>query len=138
MFFGQFLNLNIFCEFLYAFLDANAPPKWDHQKELTFRSKFIPLRVEANWKEKQNKNGRAYLLQGCHLSSTSKFPDFSLTFYSFPYPLADQKKSFLFCTLMVLTVSLQIWGLLLKERICSLREQTPSFKSSPQCRGRWA
>ena len=47
--------------------------------------------------------------QGCHLSSTSKFPDFSLTFYSFPYPLSV-KKSFLFFTLMVLTVSLQIWG----------------------------
>ena len=37
-------------------------------------------------------------LQDCHLSSTSKFPDFSLifsrTFYSFPYPLTDQKKIF--------------------------------------------
>ena len=30
--------------------------------------------------------------QGCHLSSISKFPDFSLTFYSFPYPLTDKKK----------------------------------------------
>ena len=37
------------------------------------------------------------------------FPDFSLIFYSFPYPLTD-KKSFLFFTLMVLTVSLQIWA----------------------------
>ena len=33
--------------------------------------------------------------QGCHLSSTSRFPDFSLifslTFYSFPYLLTDKK-----------------------------------------------
>ena len=35
---------------------------------------------------------------------------------------------------MVLTVSHQIWGLLLKERICSPREQILSFKSSPQMR----
>ena len=57
-------------------------------------------------------------LEGCHLSVTSKFPDFSLTFYSFPYPLTDKKKSFLFFTLIVLTASLQNWGVLFKERIC--------------------
>ena len=44
-----------------------------------------------------------------HLKIPWLFPDFSLTFYSFPYPLTV-KKSFLFFTLMVLTVSLQIWG----------------------------
>ena len=71
-------------------------------------------------------------IQGCHLSSTSKYPDFSLTFYSFPYPLTDLKKSFLFVSLMVLTVSLQIWGLRLKERICSPMEQILSFKGSTQ------
>ena len=70
-------------------------------------------------------------LQGCHLSSTSKFPDFSLTFYSFSYPLTDLKKSFLFFSLKVLTVSLKIWGLLLKERICSFGELILSFKGSP-------
>ena len=48
------------------------------------------------------------------------FPDFSLTFYSFPYPLTDKKKLFLFFTLRVLTASLQNWALLLKERICFL------------------
>ena len=69
---------------------------------------------------------------GCHLSSASKFPDFSLTFYSFPYPMTDLKKIFLFFSLMVLTVSLQIWGLLLKERICSPSEQILSSKGSPQ------
>ena len=35
-------------------------------------------------------------LQGCHLSSTLKFPDFSLTFCSFPYPLTDKKNHFYF------------------------------------------
>ena len=39
-------------------------------------------------------------------------PDFSLIFYSFPYPLTDKKNVFL--TLMVLIVSLQIWGVTLK------------------------
>ena len=33
--------------------------------------------------------------QGCHLSSTLKFPVFSLTFYSFPYPLIDPKIIFI-------------------------------------------
>ena len=32
---------------------------------------------------------------GCHLSFISKFPDFSLTFHSFPYPLTDQKIIFI-------------------------------------------
>ena len=36
---------------------------------------------------------------------------------------------------MALTVSLQIWGLFFKERICSPREQILSFKSSPQWGG---
>ena len=88
-------------------------------------------RVQANREEAYRK-----LNQGCHLSSTSKFPDFSLTYYSFPYPLTDKKKSFLLFTVMVLTVSLKIWGLLIKERICSPREQIHSFKSSPQWGGR--
>ena len=65
-----------------------------------------------------------------HLKIPWLFPDFSLTFYSFPYPRKNQK-SFLFFTLMVLTVSPQNWGLLLKERICSSKEQILSFKSSP-------
>ena len=50
-------------------------------------------------------------IRDCHLSFTSKFPDFSLTFYSLPYPLT-YKKSFLFITLMVLTASLQNWRLI--------------------------
>ena len=33
--------------------------------------------------------------QGCHLSLTSKFPDSSLTFYSFPYFLSGQKIIFI-------------------------------------------
>ena len=37
--------------------------------------------------------------QGCHLSSTSKFPDFSLKFYSFPYPLTDPKKNYFYSLL---------------------------------------
>ena len=41
----------------------------------------------------------------------------SLTFYSFPDPLTEQKKDILFFSLMVLTVSIQ-------------REQILSFKSS--------
>ena len=43
-------------------------------------------------------------------------PDFSLTLYSFQYLLKDKKILF-FSSLMVLTVSLLIQGLLLKERI---------------------
>ena len=69
-----------------------------------------------------------HLIQGCHLSSTSKFPDFSLIFpwhFKVFHTLWQIKKSFLFFTLMVLTVSL-------------LREQILSFKSSPKCGGRWA
>ena len=53
---------------------------------------------------------------------TSKFPDFSLTFYSWQI-----KKIILYFTLTVLNVSLQIWGLLFKERICSPWEQILSF-----------
>ena len=41
------------------------------------------------------------------------------------------KKSFLFFNLIVLAVSLKIWELLFKVRICSPREQILSFKSSP-------
>ena len=44
-------------------------------------------------------------------------------------------KIILFFTSMVPTVSLLIWGLLLKERICSPREQILSFKSSPNEEG---
>ena len=40
-------------------------------------------------------------------------------------PSPGQKSFF---GIMVLTVSLQIWGLLLKERICSSTEQILSFK----------
>ena len=36
---------------------------------------------------------------------------------------------------MVLTLSFQIWGLLLKERICSPREQMLFFKSNPNADG---
>ena len=36
-----------------------------------------------------------FINQGCHLSSSSKFPDFSLSFYSFPYPLTNQKNIFI-------------------------------------------
>ena len=68
-------------------------------------------------------------------------PDFSLIFpwdFTVFHTLRQIKeKSFLFFPLMVLTVSLQIWGLLLKGRICSPREEILSFKSSPQCGGRW-
>ena len=66
-------------------------------------------------------------------------PQNSMTFpWFFPDILQFSKSSdisifFLFFSLMVLTVSLQIWVLLLKERICSL-----SFKNSPQWGGRWA
>ena len=37
-------------------------------------------------------------MQGCHLSFTQNsliLPDFSLTFYSFPYPLKDEKNIFI-------------------------------------------
>ena len=37
-------------------------------------------------------------------------------------------KTFLFLTLMVLIISLQIWGLPLKERICSPMEQILSLR----------
>ena len=71
-------------------------------------------------------------------------PQISLTFpWFFPDILqfsmsSDRSKKILFFSLMVLTVSLQIWVLLLKERICSQREQILSFKNSPQWGGRWA
>ena len=62
-----------------------------------------------------------FMEQGCHSSSTSIFPDFSLTFpwhFTVFHTLEQMKKIFfLFFTLMVLTVSLQIWGLFLKERM---------------------
>ena len=68
--------------------------------------------------------------QGCLLSSTSKFPDFSLIFpghFTVFHTLWQIKKSYSLL-FMVLTVSLQIWGLLLKKRIW---EQIPPFKGSP-------
>ena len=54
-----------------------------------------------------------------------------LIFYSFSYPLKSKKKKKIFFTLMVLTVSLLIWGLLLKERICSPREQILFVNNTP-------
>ena len=58
--------------------------------------------------------------QGCHLLPTSKFPDFSLTFYSFPYPMTDHKISFILyhndsnCIPSKLGVTLKRKNLLLK------------------------
>ena len=66
------------------------------------------------------------------------FPWFFPDILQFSKSSDRSKKNFLFFSLMVLTVSLQIWVLLLKERICSPREQILSFKNSPQWGGRWA
>ena len=66
--------------------------------------------------------------QGCHLSFISKFPDFSLIFqwhFTVFHTLWQLKK--IFFTLMVLTISLLISGLLLKEIICSPWEQILSY-----------
>ena len=81
------------------------------------------------------------MCQGCHLSFISKFPDFSVIFpwhFTVFHTLRKIKKNFFFFTLMVLIISLLIWGILLKGRICSPREQILSYKSSPQWGGRWA
>ena len=77
-----------------------------------------------------------FYTQDCHLSSTSKFPDFSLIFpwhFTVFHTLWQIKKSFLFFTLMVLrlNVSLPVWGLLLKESICSPREQIFPLRVAP-------
>ena len=51
-----------------------------------------------NWALTILKFGAGYnLFQGCHLSSTLKFPEFSLTFYSFPIPLTDQNEIIFAC-----------------------------------------
>ena len=69
-----------------------------------------------------HKNTCYWDIQGCHLSSTSKLPDFSLIFslifYSFPYPLTDKKIVFIlnFNGANCITINL---GLLSQERICS-------------------
>ena len=58
-----------------------------------------------------------HIQQVCHLSSASRFPDSSLTltFYSFSYPLTDQKKNhFYLFTLMVPTVFISSFGVMLK------------------------
>ena len=49
-----------------------------------------------------------------HLKIPWLFPDFSLTFYSFPYRLTNKK--IIFILYFEGAVSLQIWGLLLKEK----------------------
>ena len=106
-------------------LDNEALTKWGQlsKKSICSRgSKFFSLRVDPLLgREKKTMNGRVafpsmyqftlgkyYKLyikktnyevcskQGCHLSSTSKFPDFSLTFYSFPYPLTDKKNNIIY------------------------------------------
>ena len=69
-----------------------------------------------------------------HFKIPRLYPDI----LQFSIPSVRSKKSFLLYTLMVLTVSLHVWGLLLKERLCSPREQILAFMSSPQCGGRWA
>ena len=73
-----------------------------------------------------------------HLKIPWLFPYFFPDIVQFFQVLWQIKKNFLFFSLMVLTISLQIWVLLLKERICSPREQILSFKNSPQWGGRWA
>ena len=60
--------------------------------------------------------------QVCHWSSTSKLPDFSLIspwHFTVFHTLWQIKKKFIF--ILYLIVSLQVWGLLLKESICSPR-----------------
>ena len=54
------------------------------------------------------------------LQNSLTFPWFFPDILQFSIPSDKSKKIFLFFTLMVSTVSLQIWGFLLKERICSL------------------
>ena len=70
----------------------------------------------------------SHIYQGCHLSSTSKFPDFSLFFpwnFAVFHTLWQIKKNiFILLFNSAIAVSLKIWELLLKERILS-------FKSSP-------
>ena len=105
-----------------------AIPKWtlfeENQRNNQELKLFLLVKLMENMKDSKS-------IQGCHLSSTSKFPDFSLTFYNFPYPLTDLNNPFSFFCFIGLTVSLQIWGLSLQERICSPREQILSFKDSP-------
>ena len=74
-------------------------------------------------------------IQGCHLSSTSKFPDFSLTFYSFPYPMSDPEIFFFILYLNGANCITSNLGLLLKERICSPWEQTLSLRVAPNEEG---
>ena len=54
----------------------------------TLKGKGLPLKQHIYLK-------KLISTQGCHLPSTAKFPDFSLTFYSFPYPLTDKKIIFI-------------------------------------------
>ena len=109
--------------------------KMKNQPLCPFLSAALQVSFSANHTEKKQLPGLPLII---HFKIPCLFPDFSLPIYGFPYPLTDKKKSFLFFTLMVLTVSLQIWGLLLKEKIRFLEEQILSFKSSPQCGGKWA
>ena len=99
--------------------------RWLQKRELEQKKKpkKHSHRVATNKKKNKKKKKHTGLPLITHFKIPWLFPDCFLTFYPFPYPLTDQKKSFLFFTLMVLTVSLQIWGLLLKERICSPRKE---------------
>ena len=68
---------------------------------------FLLFWAHPYWKGRQKRKWhllpwKMHLRQGCHLSFTSKYPDFSLTFsqifrlfpdiFSFPYPLTDKKE----------------------------------------------
>ena len=72
--------------------------------------------------------------QGCHLSFTSKFPDLSPifpTFYSFPYPLIDKKKSFLFFSFNGANYITSNLGVTLNGKNLLPKERIISFKSGP-------
>ena len=114
--------------------DVSKPPSRIYKKKNNFQISY-----SRKWLQISFPGTKINPEQGCHLSSTSKFrlfPDFSLTFRSFPYPLTEIKKKIIFILYFnganCITSN---WGLLLKERICSLREQIFSFKSSPNEEG---
>ena len=70
---------------------------------------------------------------GCHLSFTSKFPDFPW-YFSFLYPFKDPKVDFIL-NYNSAEWSLENGGLLSKVRICSPREQILSSERSPHLGG---
>ena len=102
------------------------------------------LTVDPFWKDflgSKGKGGKSHCHRVATYHSPQNSPDFSLIFpwhFTVFHTFWQIKKSSFILYFNGANCITSKLGVTLKERICSSREQTLSFKSSPQWGGRWA